>query len=519
MADLKNAGPRGRNLLAVGIGIGMGIGFAILLSGKAGIEATSSDRFCDQACHVHPDATQTWIRSRHYSTKSGVVVHCIECHLPAGGAAYYTEKARLGGQDIYGKLFKDVTKINWQSMQTLDQARTYTYDSACLRCHANLFSVGLSKKGVDAHLHYQRSQDKMRCINCHLHSGHYRGQESEEAVDETAAQEPDLDKAFPVNPQGFANYTEVIPGSAVKVRMVAVPGGAFQMGSPDSEPYRRADEGPVHEVKISPFWMERAEMTWREYEVYLLQRGITGRTRDAIVNGKLDAMSGPSPPYGSPDQGWGRGSRPAITMTYYAATKFCEWLSQITGKKYRLPTEAEWEYAARAGTSSAYFFPGDPSSFTSRRWLNQWFGVKSEPLADFAWYQHDSEDKTHPAGVTKPNPLGMVDMLGNVREFCLDWYAADAYSHLQSGVVDPRGPESGKEHVVRGGSYRSDAADLRCAARDHTRQDDWLLTDPQSPKSIWWYSDVTDVGFRVVREYDEGERKSGNQQANNAATH
>ena len=75
---------------------------------------------------------------------------------------------------------------------------------------------------------------------------------------------------------------------------------------------------------------------------------------------------------------------------------------------------------------------------------------------------------------------------------------------MADGATDPRGPESGKEHVVRGGSYRSDAADLRCAARDHTREEDWLLTDPQSPKSIWWYSDCTDVGFRVVREYDRG---------------
>ena len=114
---------------------------------------------------------------------------------------YYTEKARLGSQDIYGKLFKDVSKINWQSKQTLTQARTFTYDSACIRCHANLFSVGLSKKGVDGHLHYQRSKDKMRCINCHLHTGHYRGKAAEEVVDEAAAQEQDLDKAFPVKPR------------------------------------------------------------------------------------------------------------------------------------------------------------------------------------------------------------------------------------------------------------------------------------------------------------------------------
>jgi sulfatase modifying factor 1 len=499
-------------------GIGFCVGIAVILSTKVGGDATSSDKFCDQACHVHPDATQTWIRSPHFTTKSGVVTHCVDCHLPGGGIVYYTEKARLGVQDIYGKLFKDPTKINWRSKQTLTQARTFTYDSACIRCHANLFSVGLSRKGTDAHLHYQRSQDKMRCINCHLHTGHYRGKGTEEAVDEgaaqEAAQEQELERAFPLSPEGFKSYTEVIPGSTVKIRMVAVPGGTFQMGSPESEPYRRPDEGPAHEVKIRPFWMERAEVTWREYEVYLLQRGNKGRNRDASGSGNADAVSGPTPPYGSPDQGWGRGSRPAITMTYYAATQFCEWLSQITGKKYRLPTEAEWEYAARAGTTSPYFFPGSPASFTTRRWLNRLLGVKTLPLSDYAWYQSDSLDETHPTGITKPNPWGLIDMLGNVKEFCLDWYAPDAYSAYANSVpTDPRGPHSGKEHVVRGGSYRSDAADLRSAARDHTREEDWLLTDPQSPKSIWWYSDCIDVGFRVVREYEEGAQSAGNRQA------
>ena len=95
-------------------------------------------------------------------------------------------------------------------------------------------------------------------------------------------------------------------------------------------------------------------------------------------------------------------------------------------------------------------------------------------------------------------------MLGNVREFCLDWYDAQAYAQYPEGeVTDPRGPASGEEHVVRGGSYYFDAADLRVAARDYTHTADWLLTDPQVPKSIWWYSDSTDVGFRIVREYEE----------------
>lgn len=487
------------------IGLGIIIGFVILLGGKAGVDATSTDKFCDQACHAHPDATQTWIKSTHYTTKSGVVTHCIDCHLPGSGFGFYTEKARLGAQDIYGKAFKDLSKINWQAKQSLDEARTFTYDSACIRCHQNLFSAGLSRKGADGHLHYLRSKAKMRCINCHQHAGHFRGKQAEEAVEESETGERELEKSFPASAQGFQSYTESIPGSEVKVRMVAIPGGSFMMGSPESEPYRRPDEGPAHRVKLSPFWMERTEVSWREYEVYLMQRGSRGRSRDNPGAEKADAVTGPTPPYGSPDQGWGRGARPAITMTHYAAIKYCEWLSEVTGKKFRLPTEAEWEYAARAGTKSAYFFAGDPGQFTRRRWLNGLLGVKTAPLGEYAWYMEDSASKTYPAGETKANPWGMVNMLGNVREFCLDWYDLQAYAHVgDSESVDPRGPESGQEHVVRGGSYRSDAADLRCAARDHTRTDDWMITDPQSPKSIWWYSDCNDVGFRVVREYDAG---------------
>jgi sulfatase modifying factor 1 len=501
----QNVWSKRRNLILLGVGILLG--FAILLTGRVGIEVTSTDKFCDQSCHVHPEATQSWIKSTHYTTKSGVVTHCVDCHLPAGGVEFYTEKARLGAQDIYGKLFKDVSKIDWQSKQSLARARTFTYDSACTRCHANLFSAGLSKKGVDGHLHYQRSRPRMMCINCHLHSGHYRGKKVEEVQDEAETAERELDKTFPQTPQGFQNYTEVIPDSEVKFRMVAIPGGTFEMGSPESEPYRHPDEGPMRKIRLSPFWMGRVEVTWREYEVYLIQRGSRGRGRDAVRTiAGMDAVTGPTPPYGSPDQGWGRGSRPAITMTYYAATKYCEWLSSTTGKRFRLPTEAEWEYACRAGTHTPYFFQGDPRSFTMRRWVNRLLGAKSVPISEYAWYRDNSGEKTHPPAMTKPNPWGLVNMIGNVREFCLDWYDPEAYAHLPADgeVVDPRGPSVGTEHVVRGGSYISDAADLRCAARDHTRHDDWLLTDPQSPKSVWWYSDCTDVGFRVVREFEGG---------------
>jgi formylglycine-generating enzyme len=484
------------------LGTGVIIGITAVLASKAGIDYTSTDKFCDQFCHVHPHAAQSWIKSTHYTTKSGVSTHCIQCHLPAGGIEYYTEKARLGAQDIYGKLFKDVTKIDWISKRSYDRALTFSYDSACIQCHNILFSAKLSKKGIDGHLHYQRASDKLRCISCHLDVGHFREKKTEEALAGADPLDAFDSKAFPLNRDGFGNYTEVIPGSDVRFEMVAIPGGSFSMGSPESEPYRRQDESPVREVQLSPFWMGRTEVRWREWEVFYAQRSNPGR-EDPNYSA-ADARTGPTPPYGSPDQGWGKGSQPAITMTHHAAVAYCQWLSSVTGKRYRLPTEAEWEYVCRAGTATPYFFAGDPSSFTARSWWNRMVGAKTVPIGEYVWYQANSNGRTHPPSSVKPNRWGLLNMLGNVKEFCLDWYDPQAYAHYPSDgpLINPRGPESGKEHVVRGGSYKSDAADLRAAAREETETEAWLLTDPQSPKSIWWYSNCSDVGFRVVREQE-----------------
>lgn len=476
------------------------LGVVFVFAGKAGVDYTSTDTFCDQVCHVHPHATQSWIKSTHYMTKSGVKTHCIQCHLPAGGIEFYTEKARLGAQDIYGKLFKDVSKIDWLAKRSIDAAKEFTYDSACVECHSILFSAKLSKKGVDGHLHYQRAMDKMRCISCHLNVGHFvekKAGEGEEGMD--VLDKMDL-TAFPLNPDGFKNYTQPLPGSDVRFEMVAVPGGEFEMGSSASEPYRRPDEGPVRKVKLSPYWMGRTEVRWKEWEVFYAQRGTPGH--EGTPEEKF-AATGPTPPYGSPDQGWGKGSQPAITMSHHAAMVYCEWLTSVTGKRFRLPTEAEWEYACRGGSKTPYFFPGDPSSFTSQSWWNRILGPSLKPIAEYAWYVKTAGNRTHPPTSVKANPFGLFNMIGNVKEFCLDWYDAKTYSEYPAeGVEDPRGPETGKERVVRGGSFKSDAADLRAAARDRTKTDAWLTTDPQSPKSIWWYSDSNDAGFRVVRELD-----------------
>ena len=115
--------------------------------------------------------------------------------------------------------------------------------------------------------------------------------------------------------------------------------------------------------------------------------------------------------------------------------------------------------------------------------------------------------KTQLPKAVKPNPFGLKNMLGNVAEFCSDWYSPDAYTNLTDGAKDPKGPASGTERVIRGGSFKSDPTEVRCAARDYTQDVAWMKTDPQIPKSIWWYSDCNMVGFRVVCEVDKSSGK------------
>jgi formylglycine-generating enzyme required for sulfatase activity len=498
MSDATGTRSRKKTLLL--LGTGMVLGFLIVYGANAGIVYTSTDVFCDKFCHVHPHVTASWIKSTHYTTKSGVVTHCIECHLPAGGIEYYTEKARLGAQDVWGVLTKDLKKIDWEAKGSLEHAVTFTYESSCIRCHSILFSSKLTKKGSDAHLYYQRMQGKILCLNCHLSVGHYHEKKPEEYL-ETKDDVFDP-KAYPATAEGFTNYTEVIPGSDVKFEMVALPGGTFTMGSPDSEEYRNPDEGPQRQVQLTQFWIGRTEVRWKEWEVFYAQRGSPGKNDPSYS--EESTTTGPTPSYGSPDQGWGRGARPAITMTHHSATVYCQWLSSVTGKKYRLPTEAEWEYACRSKTGTPYFFPGDPADFTLDSFWNRVFGAKKLPLSQFAAYAGGGSARTQTPSYAKPNPFGLIHTIGNVREFCLDWYDPQAYAKYPStgAVLDPRGPEGSEEHVVRGGSFKSDAIYLRSAARDRTQTERWMMTDPQSPKSIWWYSDCNDVGFRVVREYE-----------------
>jgi formylglycine-generating enzyme len=474
-----------------------------LAAGGKAVKYTSTDQYC-MSCHVHPTQEQKWKLSTHYNNSSGAITHCVECHLAPKGHGYLYTKAKHGLKDLYGYLFKDSASINWEAKKQLENAKKFVYEKSCLECHQNLFPVTLSTDGSNAHLFYTISEDPLNCINCHLTVGHFdkdliHAQNTDFGVTQTVEREPFSE---PTSVGSFENFTENIPGTTVSFNMIAVPGGSFEMGSKDDEALRDEDEGPVRTVTLSPFWIGEIEVSWDEYLAFFMETSSQGRTEGKVVtNPDVDAISGPTPPWGAPDQGWGKGLRPAITMSWHAANVYCQWLTKKTGKKYRLPTEAEWEYACRAGSETPYFFGGNPKKYTSEGFLKKIFKPDTSEIGSRIIYKENSNLKTAEPKNIIPNAFGIKNMSGNVSEFCLDYYAEDSYA-TDTIMVNPRGPARGPEHVIRGGSFKSDARDVRSAARDYTRSRAWLVTDPQMPKSIWWYSDCIDVGFRVVCEPD-----------------
>jgi len=486
---------------------GMIITALIIFLGNKAIIKTSTDEYC-ASCHVHPHSTQKWKRSTHVDNPRGIKVHCVDCHLPPHGEGYLIEKAKTGIRDLWSNTFKDSASFNWEAKSQIEYAKHHTFETSCIHCHQNNYPLGLTTEGREAHLYYEKQEGKLHCINCHITDGHYdpdrlHAQNTSFGIAEVAETEIYTE---PGVMNGFNSFTEYIPGSNVSFEMQAIPGGSFQMGSPEDEPFRNEDEGPILEVSVTSFFMAKIEVSWDEYLTFFKQTGSLIKTTDAYNpdQGEVDGISGPTPPYGAPDQGWGKGKMPAITMTHQAAEVYCQWLSEITGKNYRLPTEAEWEYAARGGTSSPYFFEGDPRRYVNKGLRNKLFGVDTTGINSYITYMENSRARSAGPDQVIENPFGLVNMLGNVSELCADWYAEDAYAQYPEGIQDnPVGPSSGEEHVIRGGSYREDAANVRCASRGYTETEAWMNTDPQIPKSVWWYSDCFHVGFRVVCEYDE----------------
>ncbi|MDP6539081.1 MAG: formylglycine-generating enzyme family protein [Planctomycetota bacterium] len=289
-------------------------------------------------------------------------------------------------------------------------------------------------------------------------------------------------------------YRERLPGSQVSFEMVPIPGGRFSMGSPPDEEDREDDEGPEHAVEISPFWLGRCEVTWDEYYEFMLKLDVARREGGAAQpqpsDPWADAVSRPTPPYVPMDFEMGVEGCPAVCMTQFAARQYTRWLSMKTGRFYRLPTEAEWEYACRAGTETAYSFGDDP-----------------DDLDEYAWYFDNADDAYHPVGSKRANPWGLYDMHGNVAEWVLDGHDASFYGSLAEApdavTRDPVAwPTKLYPRVVRGGSWDDDPELLRSAARRGSRKG-WKVQDPQLPKSIWYLTDASFVGFRVARPLAE----------------
>jgi formylglycine-generating enzyme required for sulfatase activity len=217
-------------------------------------------------------------------------------------------------------------------------------------------------------------------------------------------------------------YIDSVPGTLIRFEMVKVPGASL--------------------------WMGKTEVTWDLYDAFALSRP------DSTERGATaDAVARPTRPYGAPDYGWGHAGFPVISVAHTAAQAFCEWLSAKTGKKYRLPTDSEWEHVARLAAAG-------------------------KTVDALAWHAANAGGTTHAVGGKPADALGLHDLFGNAAE----WVTVT--------VGRP---------AVRGGSFRDVAQATGPSARA-VQDDTWNERDPQIPQSRWWMSDAPFVGFRIVRE-------------------
>ena len=312
-----------------------------------------------------------------------------------------------------------------------------------------------------------------------------------------AADAPEEGPSVKVDEGYMVPYVATIPGTDITFEMIPIPGGTYQMGSPEGEADRNDDEGPQVEVVVDPMWVAKTEVTWREYQefmkLYAIFKDFEAKgLREVTEDNKVDAITAPTELYDSsftyeygeePDL-------PAVTMTQYAAQQYTKWLSLISGTQYRLPTEAEWEYAARGGTTTAY----------------SW-GDGTDDIDDYAWY-FDNADATPEVGQLEPNPFGLLDMHGSVAEWTVNQYDESGYEvfadkqpiNATDAVV---WPEIATSCVVRGGSWENDPPELRSAARMASDDELWKEEDPNFPRSPWWFTSDPSrgVGFRIFRSY------------------
>jgi formylglycine-generating enzyme required for sulfatase activity len=269
-----------------------------------------------------------------------------------------------------------------------------------------------------------------------------------------------------------------IPGTSVKFRMVPIPAGSFLMGTPPAEKIRDVDEAPQKNVTLSAFYMGETEVTFEQWDAFF--KDVDVPQTKAV---KVDAVSRPTAQY--IDLTWGMGreaDNPSNSMSQTAAIMYCKWLYEKTGAFFRLPTEAEWEYACRAGSSSS--LPKD---------------ISHKNIQAHAFFKENSGGKYQKVKQLSPNAWGLYDMLGNLSEWTLDQYDPAAYQNLPSTTKDPVvRPGAKYPRVARGGSYMDEEREVRCTNRIPSSAE-WNQRDPQIPKSRWWLTDGTFMGFRVVR--------------------
>jgi len=249
------------------------------------------------------------------------------------------------------------------------------------------------------------------------------------------------------------------------------------MGSNGKEKGRATDEGPQRKVTLSAFWMGAFELSRDEFDIFY-------KDENTSDNSTVDAITKPSPQYIDFSLGMGKeGGYPVNSLSQYSALMYCRWLYNKTGDFYRLPTEAEWEYACRAGSTTRFYFGDD-----------------QKQLEKYAWFKDNSDDKFQRAGLKLPNAWGLYDMLGNVSEWTLDHYEEKRMENMPPNSENPFVAPNKLRYpkVIRGGGYLDEADELRAANR--TKSDPLMnRRDPQIPKSKWWLTDAPSVGFRIVR--------------------
>ena len=287
------------------------------------------------------------------------------------------------------------------------------------------------------------------------------------------------------------NYRHTVKG--VSYDMVFIKKGRFYFGSDKAEKGRKEDEGPQLFVQVDDFWILKTEVSWDLFLLWRDQFRYSENEKDSSKNIE-DMVSKATPPYVNMDFGMGKKNKPAVGMTQFAAKVFCMWLSAKTGHFYRLATEAEWEYACKAGNNEKYFF-----------------GNNQKKLKDYAVFIDNSSGVYSPLMSKKPNNWGLYDMLGNVAEWTLDSYQNSHIGLSNNNPIRLRKRDKGENPieeafwpyvmyniVIKGGSFRDKASNVRPSSRSFSVSALKNL-DPQIPKSVWYLTNASFLGFRFVR--------------------